>query len=414
LPYDYREWSANHIWLHKQPVPLWSMALSLFFFGTNEIALRLPSILLSTLAIFLTFKIATLLFGKKTGLIAAFLHAIHGLIIEITGGRVATDHIDLFFLFFIELAVYFALLHSRKRYDWKLLILIGLSIGLAILSKWLSALIVLPIWLLFNNLFKSKPIGKVIGDFFIVLFVIAIIILPWQIYIYSNFPLEANWESSHQVKHIFEGLDGNGQPFYYHFDKLRVLFGELIYLPLLWWFWMSFKKVIKKQNYNWLAITVWVLMPLLFFSFVETKMQAYLLFTAPAIFIITAVFFRYLNFIKPNFKKAKPIVSLIAILLLLLPVRYSIERIKPFSSRERSPQWAADLKALNKIFEGEEKVVVFNLEKPIAAMFYCDNVIAYSVMPDEEMLTMVFEKGYSSYVIKETGEVALLKKATGK
>ena len=140
-------------------------------------------------------------------------------------------------------------------------------------------------------------------------------------------------------------------------------------------------------------------------------MQAYLLFTAPAIFIITAVFFRYLNFIKPRFKKAKLVISLIAILLLLLPVRYAIERIKPFSSRERNPQWVADLKSLNEIFQ-EEKVVVFNLKRPIEAMFYCDNIIAYSVVPDEKMLAKVMKKGYSSFIVKENGEIKLLKKAT--
>ena len=413
LPYDYRAWGANHIWVHKQPVPLWSMAISMSFFGVNEIALRLPSILLSTLAIFLTFKITSLLFGDKTGLVAAFLHAVHGLIIEVTGGRVATDHIDLFFLFFIELALYFALLHSRKKYDWKLLILIGLSTGLAVLSKWLPALIVLPVWLLFNDFYKSKPFLKIVKDVFIVLSVITVVVLPWQIYIYSHFPLEARWESNHQLQHIFEGLDGHGQAFYYHFNKLRILFGELIYLPLLWWLWHGFKKGLKtsksKPAGNWLAITVWFLIPLLFFSFVKTKMQAYLLFTAPAIFIITAVFWRYLNFIKPRLKKAKSGIWLMALLLLLLPIRYSIERIKPFSPRERNPQWVADLKALNEIFQGEEKVVVFNLKRPIAAMFYCDNVIAYDVMPDKEMLTTVFEKGYSSYLWKEAGEVELLK-----
>jgi 4-amino-4-deoxy-L-arabinose transferase-like glycosyltransferase len=46
LPYDYRNWTANHIWLHKQPLPLWTMAASLSLFGVHEIALRLPSSLL--------------------------------------------------------------------------------------------------------------------------------------------------------------------------------------------------------------------------------------------------------------------------------------------------------------------------------------------------------------------------------
>ncbi|HDR68149.1 MAG TPA: glycosyltransferase family 39 protein, partial [Bacteroidaceae bacterium] len=147
LSYDYKNWSANHIWVHKQPFPLWTMALSMSVFGTNEIALRLPSIILTTLGIWVTFAIGWSLFNKRVGFIAAFLYSVHGLIIELTAGRVATDHIDVFFLFFIQLAVWLAIKFAR---DKKPLfnVLCGTSIGIAILSKWLPALIVLPIWLL--------------------------------------------------------------------------------------------------------------------------------------------------------------------------------------------------------------------------------------------------------------------------
>lgn len=55
LDYDYRYWSSNHIWLHKQPFPLWCITLSFKLFGVNELALRLPSIFLTTLGIYLTF-----------------------------------------------------------------------------------------------------------------------------------------------------------------------------------------------------------------------------------------------------------------------------------------------------------------------------------------------------------------------
>jgi hypothetical protein len=68
LPYDYRSWDANHVWLHKQPVPLWAMALSMRTFGVNEIALRSPSILLSTLAIGLTYSIGSMLFTVRVAL----------------------------------------------------------------------------------------------------------------------------------------------------------------------------------------------------------------------------------------------------------------------------------------------------------------------------------------------------------
>lgn len=99
LPYDYTNWTSNHIWLHKQPFSLWSMAFSMWLFGCNEIALRFPSILLSSLSIVLTYSIGKYFFSRKIAFIAAFLFSINGLLIELSSGRIPTDHIDSFFIF---------------------------------------------------------------------------------------------------------------------------------------------------------------------------------------------------------------------------------------------------------------------------------------------------------------------------
>jgi len=56
LPYSYKNWTENHIWLHKQPLFLWQIALSFKLFGPTEFALRLPSILMSTFVIVFIYK----------------------------------------------------------------------------------------------------------------------------------------------------------------------------------------------------------------------------------------------------------------------------------------------------------------------------------------------------------------------
>ena len=55
------------------------------------------------------------MYSQRVGFIAAFLFSIHGLIIELSAGRVATDSIDIFFLFFIELAVYLTLRFAKPE-----------------------------------------------------------------------------------------------------------------------------------------------------------------------------------------------------------------------------------------------------------------------------------------------------------
>jgi len=405
LPYDYKYWAGNHIWLHKQPIPLWTMALSMSVFGINEIALRLPSILLTTLGIWITFFIASYMFNKRTGIIAAFLYSIHGLIVEVTAGRVATDHIDVFFLFFIQLSVLFAIKFLQSK---KLLynILCGTSIGLAILSKWMPALIVIPIWILLVYDSKKFSSKEIFINLFILCLVTLIISLPWQLYIFNTFPAEAQWESSYNFKHITEVLEQRTGPFYYHFDKLRMLYGELIYLPVIWFLWKTAKKIRNKRR---MIISIWFIVPYIFFSFAKTKMQAYTLFTAPSIFIITGLFWHYLYQYRNRFR-ARWIIVTVLILLLALPVRYSIERTKLLINRERNPQWAKELRTLNTALDSKQQIVIFNAELPIETMFYVD-CTAYSNIPDSLTLKSIESQGYT-ILIRDivTGDSELIKR----
>ncbi|MCB9285843.1 MAG: glycosyltransferase family 39 protein [Lewinellaceae bacterium] len=390
LPYDYTDWSSNYIWLHKQPAPLWAMALSLGIFGVNEIALRLPSILLSSLAIWLTYRIACHFVGRRMALLAAFLQAIHGLIIELTSGRVATDHIDLFFLFFIELGIYFSI-RFIKTPKWYFSILIGISTGLGILTKWMPALIVILIWGLLA-VHKKLPWPQIFVHAFIIFGATALTFLPWQIYIVHTFPQEAHREYAYNVMHLFEDLGDHGEPWYYYLNRMRIIYGELIYLPLIWFIYIKGQRLFKNRPVG-LSLLTWIWIPVFFFSFAVTKMQAYTIFSAPAFFILTALFFRYFNIWKEKFFFPKYISNLILALLVLLPARYSIERVKPFTIRERRPEWAENFKALEKQFPLDSTTVVFNMPKPIEFMFYT-NAIAYPFLPETKTLDSLSHSGY--------------------
>ncbi len=396
LPYDYKNWSGNHIWVHKQPLPLWTMSASLWLFGINEIALRLPSIILTTIGIWLSFFIGSYLFNKKIGYLTAFFFSINGLIIELTAGRVATDHIDIFFLFFVELAIVFSIMFTKKQ-KTIFNILAGVSIGAAILSKWLPALIVVPIWLLIVIDLRKFKTKETIFQLIILLTTCIFIFLPWQLYIYKVFTNEATWEASFNFKHITEVLDEQTGPFYYFIDKIRINYGELIYLPLIWFLWKYINNIKDKKR---LVIIIWVLVPLLFFSIAKTKMQAYILFISPALFIMTAEFFFMLNNYKKKHKQ-KWMYNLVLILLIALPIRYMIERVKPFQQNNRNPDWAIDLRKLNekKITNG----ILFNYDRPIEAMFYT-SLTVYQNIPDRNKITELLDDGYS-VIINDDGKL---------
>jgi len=388
LDYDYKSWVGNHVWLHKQPLPLWIIGNSMRVFGVNLFGFRLPSILFSLLAVWLTFLIGSKLFDKKTGLIAAFLHSINGLIIELTGGRVATDHVDIFFLFFIELSIWFVILYHGKRNFWNLL-LIGVCTGCAVLTKWLPALIVFPIFLILDyKLYFDK---KTIINSAIILAAISLVSAPWQIYSALEFPLENAWEKHFNWLHLTTVLDEQTGPFYYFFSKLRIHYGEIMYLPLIWF-------VLKKRNWlerKKLALLVWMLVPLLFFSISKTKMQGYTLFIAPAVFIMLGLFVRYILFYLKRFstKNKRVFAQLIVVFIFLLPIRYCIERVKPFSKENsQQPTYMKRIKELKPL--DSKTLVIENCKYPIETMFFT-NHIAYDKKLTLEEKEKVIRLGYS-------------------
>ncbi|MBK9791532.1 MAG: glycosyltransferase family 39 protein [Sphingobacteriales bacterium] len=100
------------------------------------------------------------------------------------------------------------LTQKKKAYN----ILVGVAIGFAILTKWLPALIVIPIWYIL--VYDSGKFSK--NKFFIQLallvFVLVVVALPWQIYSAKAFPLETAWEQYYNNLHLTEALKVDRRP----------------------------------------------------------------------------------------------------------------------------------------------------------------------------------------------------------
>lgn len=146
---------------------------------------------------------------------------------------------------------------------------------------------------------------------------------------------------------------------------------------------------------------IWFGVPILFFSFVQTKMQGYILFTSPSLFIVTSFFYYKLKEYKCKYKISFLLQKLILLLIIILPIRYSIERIKPLEFFKRQPEWVVDLKKINDKYNG--KTVLFNYDKPIEAMFYT-NFIVYSYIPDTNKIKELIASGYN-VLIKEKNDI---------
>ncbi|HXO41244.1 MAG TPA: glycosyltransferase family 39 protein, partial [Thermoanaerobaculia bacterium] len=332
LPYDYRDWRSNHVWLHKPPLALWLMAAGMRLLGPDEIAMRLPSLLLSALAILLTYVIGSHLGGRRVGLLAAGFQAVNGYLLQLPGGRVAVDHVDNALVFFVELGILGAVLQARSwrrgpatgpctaggigapggTGSWPAFLLATLAIGavcgLAVLTKWLPGLLPIPVWLALA--WRCQPPRRLAAGLVAMTAACAAVALPWQLYIRAAFPLEARWESAYNLHHLAVPIEGlSGSPLFYLLRMPR-FFGELIYLPLAWFLvslvyppWRPSRRTATaegrptpegRQALELLPVAAWLLLPLVAFSFAATKLGGYIMIAAPALFIVEASFWLWL------------------------------------------------------------------------------------------------------------------------
>jgi 4-amino-4-deoxy-L-arabinose transferase len=136
FPYDPAAWCCNHIWVHKQPLFLWQMAISMKVFGVSEFAMRLPSAVMGSIQVLLVFSIAKYwMKDSRVAFLAALLSAFAFYQIELSTGRYSVDHNDVAFTFYITAGLWAFTKYLRTEYSIKWAAIIGILVGCAILIK---------------------------------------------------------------------------------------------------------------------------------------------------------------------------------------------------------------------------------------------------------------------------------------
>jgi 4-amino-4-deoxy-L-arabinose transferase-like glycosyltransferase len=266
--------------------------------------------------------------------------------------------------------------------------------GLALLTKSFPALIVLPIFLILT--IKPKEWLKNVGHCLLISTVALAVYLPWQMYIFNVFPQEAIWENNYNIRHLTEALEGHAGNAFWQLVYAAKIWNELIYIVFLW-FVVFVSKRLKDRKL--LSLIVWITMPYLFFSLVATKMIAYPLFTAPAIFTIEALFcWQLLD------KPIKPLwfSKLLVITLIILAARYAYERVKPFDPQTGDRETAAMIKTWTPIFSKNKQTIVFNADAYIECMFYHNNCTAYPYLPKNKDIEYLNKLEYTIYIVKNS------------
>jgi 4-amino-4-deoxy-L-arabinose transferase-like glycosyltransferase len=383
IPYDYRDWMTNHVWLHKPPGALWPMAASMALFGVNEIAMRLPSIILATLSVWLTFLIGAELAGAPAGLMASAFHAINGFLVALASGRRVADHVDTALIFWIELGVWCAIVHARRRDAWSLAAT-GLALGAALLTKSLPALLLAAV--AFSVFIEREPFVRAARRAATVLVIGAAIWAPWMIYVHLEFPREAEWSSQYMVRHLVRPLEGHDAAASIYVRDMPKYFGELVWIPIA-----AFLVAVVREH-RLRGVAAWLLITYVAFSAARTRMSAFVMIAAPAVFLIQADFWHRLREWSRGMTGLRRALSgMLLAGLLVLPGRYLLDPANVFERRDRSSEEFNRLRRLDHVLKVPGGVI-FNSPMPIETMFY-SRFLAYRQLPTGEQVRELKAKG---------------------
>lgn len=403
LDYDYKNWAGNYIWLHKQPLFLWQIALSLKIFGFNELAVRLPSVLLHAITSILIYRIGKISYSEKVGYYGALFFACAYYPLELVAGKYATDHNDLSFLFYItaSLWAWFEYQHSGKKY-W--IIFIGLFSGCAILVKWLVGLLVFAVWgitLLLNE--KKEVLKRVSVSHLIISFLITLaVFIPWQLYIINVFPKESLYEYQFNTRHFFETLENHGGDTWFHLKAIHNIYGSGDVVPYIYLLGLIILlKNVTSRIYRG-AIFFTIIIIYFFYSMAATKMVSFCIIVSPFLFLGLGAFMdvilkKITEKIERNWvKRSIAIVSIVITCFFLI----DLSKIQNYHTdwapndncnREAELRLMTNIKKLPELL-GKDKYVVFltneRINSNIPIMFYTD-YLAYDFIPNQKQIERI-------------------------
>lgn len=416
LPYDPNSWVSNHVWLHKYPVFLWLMSISISIFGAEAWAVRLPSAILMTITSYFIFGIASFLYNnKKIGYWAAFLFSVSHFTYLLSSGYLATDHNDVAFIFCITASVwsYFQYLNNKKLH-W--IFLIGLFSGLAILNKWLLGVFVYLFWIFHyfvSFLIKEKYVFK-LKHLLLSLGITLLIAGFWHVYIMLKYYELAIYELQFSLKHFSEAIEGHNRPFNWHFKNIYFIYGIdfFLLLPIVVIGTLNFSKISLKISSIITIFAVYI-----FFNFSKTKMIVFPYpFTVFFIFSCVAfVFHVLLNAIIDLFnnKKVSAFISLYFVILIGV-YSFNIEKIHYEFKLWKKDDYEYNTRAF-KTFKfinllgdfinsnKEKSWIIFNAHPVyfdnIKFMFFTDVVAAYNYIPEFDELNNLINLNYSIIIL---------------
>lgn len=392
--FDFRDWTGCHVWLHKQPLFLWQMALSLKVFGASELALRLPSVLLGALMVPMLFRFAFLLTADTAvSMLAALLLCFSSFHLSLVAGIRGMDHNDVAFGFYV-LASLWAWAESRRNAGWGWAALAGAFAGCAVLNKWLLGLTVFLGWGidLLRAARRRQGVKRDLRPFLVALAACFAVALPWQVYVVQRWPEIARYENAYNVRHLTEALEGHEGSVWFYAANAPELFGAWIwvFVPIGIAMAAASRTVDRRLLAPVLAIVGFVFC---FFSFAaKTKIISYVFFVVP----LCLCFLAYGVVGLQRRVGWRPLLALAFLACACLS--FDPRRTRAYFSAgnaERGRRIATTeiLKGLRaKLPPGVKVVLNTNALENVDLMFYANDLTAYARIPEADLAALAAKR----------------------
>jgi 4-amino-4-deoxy-L-arabinose transferase-like glycosyltransferase len=245
-------------YLDKPPFLFWASTLSMYVFGMNDFAFRLPSMIMAVIAIYSTYKFTLLYYQKEIAILSALVIASSQAMFLITHD-VRTDTM---LMCWVIVGIWkFASWLQNK--NWTSFIIAFSAIGFGMMTKGPIALMV-PIFSFVPHLLIHKQYKLLFRwEYLIGLFIILILLLPMDIGLYQQFDL-------HPEKVMYGKTGTSGLRFFYWTQSFGRITGESI-----WHENDSFFFLFENLLWGFLPWTLFFIIGLVFeiYQFIKNKFK---------------------------------------------------------------------------------------------------------------------------------------------
>ena len=331
LNHSYLEvYLRGHDYLDKPPLLFWLSVLSFNIFGIHDWAFRLPSLLVTILGVYSSYRFTKLFYPESTARLAALIIASCQAFF-LMNHDVRTDSLLTGFVSF----TFWQMAAFDKTNKLKHILLVGVGIGFAMLSKGPIGLVVPGTAFLFHYILNRDWKKILRWQYLPALLVMAVVLFPMSYGLYMQYDL-------HPEKVVYDLQGPSGLRFFYWTQSFGRITGEIYwnnhpdtfflvhnflwsFLPWSLLFIVAYfielkgkiKQLIQKEsNIEWITTTGFLLI-LIFLSMSNYQLPHYSFVIHPLAAIILAVFLdtRLVN--RPGLRWAMLILFLLTIVCLL-------------------------------------------------------------------------------------------------